>query len=113
MTFMYIRNFLTETIDAIEEAGQSILGVDWVGTSDGKKVCSWNDFVTMADFDYDYSYGGQVIEATLVVRFKDSTWLERREYDGSEWWEYKKAPRKARKPEPLPRLKAKRFCDDD
>ncbi|QNI21485.1 hypothetical protein [Salmonella phage 3sent1] len=26
------------------------------------------------------------------VWFTDGTWLERGEYDGSEWWEYKATP---------------------
>lgn len=39
-------------------------------------------------FDYDNGYGGE--ELFGVVCFKDGSWLERMEYDGSEWWEYKK-----------------------
>ena len=44
------------------------------------------------DFDYDSGYGLQ--ELGGVVVFKDGSWLERGEYDGSEWWEYKKTPTK-------------------
>ena len=28
----------------------------------------------------------------IVIVFEDGTWLERGEYDGSEWWEYKQKP---------------------
>lgn len=41
-------------------------------------------------FWYDSSYGGQ--ELFGWVLFKDGTWLERDEYDGSEWWDYKTPP---------------------
>jgi hypothetical protein len=42
------------------------------------------------DFEYDNGYGGQELFGYVV--FKDNTWLERGEYDGSEWWEYQKCP---------------------
>lgn len=40
--------------------------------------------------DYDNGYGSQHLFGTIV--FKDGTWLERGEYDGSEWWEHRKLP---------------------
>lgn len=45
---------------------------------------------TLASIDYDNGYGGQELFGTIV--FKDGTWLERGEYDGSEWWEHRKFP---------------------
>lgn len=42
------------------------------------------------DFTYDNGFGGQELYGTVV--FKDESWLERGEYDGSEWWNYKKLP---------------------
>lgn len=45
---------------------------------------------TLASIDYDNGYGGQELFGTIV--FKDGTWLERGEYDGSEWWEHRKLP---------------------
>jgi len=42
------------------------------------------------DFDYCEGYGSQ--ELYGLVLFDDNSWLERGEYDGSEWWEYKKPP---------------------
>lgn len=44
----------------------------------------------LLDFYYYAGYGIQ--ELYGVVLFNDNTWLERWEYDGSECWEYKKAP---------------------
>lgn len=38
----------------------------------------------LGSIDYDDSYGTQELYGYVV--FKDNTWLERHEYDGSEWW---------------------------
>lgn len=45
---------------------------------------------SLASINYDNGYGGQELFGTIV--FKDGTWLERGEYDGSEWWEHRKLP---------------------
>jgi len=47
-------------------------------------------FLNNLDFSYDDGYGGQ--ELFGVVWLDDGTWLERGEYDGSEWWEQRKLP---------------------
>lgn len=44
----------------------------------------------LASINYDNGYGGQELFGTIVL--KDGTWLERGEYDGSEWWEHRKLP---------------------
>ena len=51
---------------------------------------NWLRFLEQLDFDYDEGYGGQELEGTVWLL--DRTWLERREYDGSEWWEHKVLP---------------------
>ena len=43
------------------------------------------EFLNQLDFDYDAGYGGQELFGT--VWFEDGGWMDRREYDGSEWWE--------------------------
>ena len=47
-------------------------------------------FFDSLDFSYNDGYGNQNLHGTVWL--KDGTWLERAEYDGSEWWEHKKAP---------------------
>ena len=47
-------------------------------------------FLDSLDFSYNDGFGLKELYGT--VWFKDGTWLERAEYDGSEWWVYKKAP---------------------
>ena len=59
---------------------------------------SLNDILPMLDFNYDNGYGGQ--ELFGYIWFTDGTWSERREYDGSEWWERKERPDKDIKVEP-------------
>jgi len=51
---------------------------------------NWADFLASLDFIYDAGYGGQELYGTIW--YTDGTWSERGEYDGSEWWEYKKCP---------------------
>ena len=51
----------------------------------------YEQFLKDLDFDYYSGYGGQ--ELFGIVLFNDNSWLERGEYDGSEWWEYKECPK--------------------
>lgn len=50
----------------------------------------YNKFIKSLDFEYDAGYGGQELFGN--VWFEDGTWLERGEYDGSEWWDHKVIP---------------------
>lgn len=47
-------------------------------------------FLKCINYEYDSGYGGQEVYGTIW--YKDGTWSERGEYDGSEWWEYKACP---------------------
>lgn len=49
-----------------------------------------NEFLNKLDFNYDNDYGSQEVYGYVV--FNDGNWLERQEYDGSEWWEYQREP---------------------
>ena len=48
------------------------------------------EVLPLLDFDYDNGYGTQKLFG--YIWYTDGTWSERGEYDGSEWWEYKKSP---------------------
>ena len=50
----------------------------------------YDDFLKSIDFDYDSGYWLQQLFG--YVWFEDWTWLERWEYDGSEWREHKVCP---------------------
>lgn len=47
-------------------------------------------FLESLDFEYDAGFGSQELFGTVWL--EDGTWLTRAEYDGSEWWEYRKLP---------------------
>lgn len=90
-------NFLEETLDMLKDCGKTEDDVIWVGRCeywassypDVKNTWEW--FKSKANFEYDNGYGGAEIPLSLVVVGEDF-WLERHEYDGSEWWEYKRIP---------------------
>jgi hypothetical protein len=50
----------------------------------------YDEFVNSLDFEYDKGYGGQELFGTIW--YKDGTWSDRGEYDGSEWWNYQSCP---------------------
>ena len=98
-------NLLKETLASLKENKKTASDVQWVGIIYGEYPASfsWNEFSNIAkDFDYNNSYGGT--EVTLALRIVgDNWWLERGEYDGSEWWEFKTQPIKPPYRAPLKR----------
>jgi hypothetical protein len=50
----------------------------------------YSNFMLDLDFTYDDGFGGQQLDGKIW--FKDGTWADRGEYDGSEWWQYHKCP---------------------
>lgn len=81
-------NFLQETLGEILGSGHTELDVVFVGSYDGKYRMSWEKFKEKANFIYDLGYGAQHIATDLIVYFKDGSYMDRKEYDGSEWWQY-------------------------
>ena len=57
----------------------------------GHTLEEWAAFLIELNVEYNSGYGGQELYGN--VWFKDGTWLERGEYDGSEWWEHKVCPK--------------------
>ncbi len=51
----------------------------------------YEEFLNKLDFEYDNGYGGQELYGTVWL-MEEGSWYERGEYDGSEWWEYKRCP---------------------
>lgn len=56
----------------------------------GYSAFDFDKFLAQLNFEYDGGYGSQ--ELYGVIWYKDGTWSERGEYDGSEWWEHKECP---------------------
>ena len=84
-------NLLTETIDNLRDRNLTSDNVLWVGSRDGKYAVPWGDFAILANKEYDSGFGGTNVVDDLVV-VGEGWWLERHEYDGSEWWEFKQQP---------------------
>ncbi len=110
-------NLLSETLRKMEQYGKTFKDVEqvtWVvivkreWDEYGKPVfqsetrwCTWEMFAdTARTIDYNNGYGHQEIGESLEVLFKDGSWMQRWEYDGSEGWEYV-VPRKRIEGEPV------------
>lgn len=61
----------------------------WVGTRDYK--INKQKFLDNINFQYDNGYGLRHIATDLIVVGADF-YIERRDYDGSEWWHFNKIP---------------------
>ena len=87
-------NLLQETIEMLRDNNKTPKDVKWVG---GKGVKStWENFAAVANKEYDDGFGGQEVAQDLLIVGED-WWLERHEYDGSEWWEFKQLPKEPEK----------------
>ena len=52
---------------------------------------SREDFIKLADKEYDDGFGGQMVAKDLKLVGTD-WWIERKEYDGAEGWSFKTIP---------------------
>jgi len=74
-----------------------VLRGNWKTPKDVKRVwckefkTTRKNFVDIADIDYDWWYWAAEIATDLLVVW-EGFWLERHEYDWSEWWEFKSTP---------------------
>lgn len=82
-------NLLKETVEILEENGRTLDDVKHICGS--KHQITKEDFIRLADTEYYEGFGTQYVATDLMI-IGDDFWLERHEYDGSEWWEYKELP---------------------
>lgn len=87
-------NLLKETKRDLMENGKTISDIRWVGTNEVQIPV--DVFLALANKEYDNGYGSQHVASDLVV-VGDDWWMERREYDGSEWWEFKRSIREPKR----------------
>lgn len=86
---MNLRNLYEETVNTLEYYDK-----DW---NDVIGICGDNiriplqNFKKMANKTYNSGFGFAEVPRDLKIVGED-WWLERAEYDGSEWWEFKKIP---------------------
>lgn len=79
---------LEETIATIAQHRKSIDDIKFIGSVDSGHSCTWDEFTELANQEYDHGFGSQEVATDLVIIFSDDSYLERYEYDGSEWWTY-------------------------
>ena len=84
-------NLKDETLEILNEHGKTWDDVEWIGSVSRNLTIDKNQFLILADREYNNGYGGNEVSLDLVVVGEDF-WLERHEYDGSEWWEFRRAP---------------------
>lgn len=94
-------NLLQETIEKLKEHNKTWDDVLWIGGSEFS--ISIEDFKILANCEYDNGYGSQIVAQDLKIVGKD-WWLERSEYDGSEWWDYMTFPIKPLEQKPVKRV---------
>ncbi len=87
-----LESLYEETFRVLEQNGKHIDDIEFI-VCEGQLIPLDKFFDAIIDLWYDNGYGGIEINETLMIVGKD-WWLEREEYDGSEWWEYKELPAK-------------------
>ena len=85
-------NAQQELLSVLDNIGKTPSDISWmlVYTADYSGVSEAFTSIDQLDFKYDNDYETQKLFG--IVFFNDNTWLERGEYDGSEWWEHITAP---------------------
>ena len=89
-----MKNLLFETRDVLKEYGKTFEDVKWIGTENF--YVDIDKFMELADTEYYGGYGRTEVALDLMI-VGSNWWLERAEYDGSEWWEFKQMPKKPKK----------------
>ena len=84
-------NLLNETRDILLSNNKTFDDVIFIGDRTTHTKMTVKDFLEHANVEYNGGYGIEEINTDLILVGKDF-WLERHEYDGSEWWEYKSMP---------------------
>lgn len=85
-------NFKDETLSILVANGKTWNDVKFIQGDDFKVSNNKDELLELMNFEYDSGYGAPKIAEDLKI-VGDNWWLERGEYDGSEWWEYKEIPK--------------------
>lgn len=77
-------NLLEETIEVLKDNNKTIEDIIWFGSRNERNTNNLKNFL---DVCYDSGYGCNEIPSGLIL-VGDTFWLNRGEYDGSEWWNF-------------------------
>lgn len=94
-------NLLQETIKAIQSCGHTPEAIVFIGSPESDHQCTWAQFATMADVEYDADFGRQNVARDLVIVFADGSRLARFDYDGEESWKHIKPFRMPEETHPI------------
>lgn len=100
-----MRNLWEETIGVLKEHGKTFDGVRFI-QGDDFKITKENFEQVAKKTNYDSGYGAAHVATDLVVVGKN-WWLERGEYDGAEWWNYKESPKQVNEVREISQLSGK------
>jgi hypothetical protein len=81
-------NLLFETIKIMNANKKGIDDIKFIGSSDGKYACTWEQFKKLANKMYNSGFGSAKVAIDLTIIFTDGSRMIRHEYDRSEWWEF-------------------------
>ena len=84
-----MNNLLTETRKILQHCGKDFKDVRFI--TSGADEIPLESFLKLANKNYSDGFGITYVNTGLKV-VGDDWWLERNEYDGSEWWEFKTMP---------------------
>ena len=98
-------NLWIEILETLWDNGHHWDEIQWVGSRTVQIPI--DHFRDIADSYYDAGHGYPEIPMDLMVVGPD-WWLERHEYDGAEWWEFKQYP-----VEPSREIKPKKIVAKD
>ena len=94
-------NLKKEVLCMLEQNGKTVDDIVWIGCE--KFRMDIKTFWNLADTEYDDGYGAPKVATDLLIVGKDF-WLERAEYDGSEWFEFRTMPKMPGRIEPITAL---------
>ena len=84
----YSENLKHEILKILDENNKTISDIKFIRYRDRKY--NIDTFFRIADRGYNDGYGTKCVLNIQIVG--NDWWIERHEYDGSEWWEYKQLP---------------------
>lgn len=85
-----MKNLFEETVAVLNKNGKSIN--DIIAVQGDDFAISVDNFVEVAkNTNYYSGYGHQEVACDLAI-IGNGWWLERREYDGAEWWKFCSTP---------------------
>lgn len=85
-----MKNLWEETVEILKDRDKTF--DDVVAICGSNFQITKEDFVKYSNTIYDSGYGAPEVAEDLCIIGIDF-WLERHEYDGSEWWEFKQMPK--------------------